>query len=460
MKVLILISLLIKLSPVSATLDIPQWKHYPYKEAGSDIIFPKDEGKHSGISNLEWWYAVMHVTGEVSKNRYAILVTHFNNNLRFFTVTNLSDKTHISATALGILSSKKERLDLVHRTKYGKDYFRNKKNAQGKLIPFEYELKTNHKSTKLVASLEALRPPLFVQGSGYVAVGSSGHSWYYSLTRLKASGTLTYKGKSESFTGMAWIDHQWGPFKVSPFDRGRKEETYEWFCVQLDDGPDIMISNIYDKQYNLPVDLAYGTVEMMDKNGNSYSTLDRQFTRTNFYKAPQSNKFISMGWELEVPEWNLHLILTPNMKDQMVELPFNGSFWEGSISVSGTMNNNPVKGQAFGELIHRFEIPKIEISNLKDIYESSQQINFAWKILNPDAGNPLTYDIELILESNKRYVIKKGLKSNKFGFKLADVVFSDELNRLKKFYIKITAYSVDQVISGNITSKQLLKGGG
>ena len=63
------------------------WKTYPYSDPHSKIVLPKDEGAHQPLLGLEWWYVVIHAVGETTGNKYSILVTHFNNEFRFFTVT-------------------------------------------------------------------------------------------------------------------------------------------------------------------------------------------------------------------------------------------------------------------------------------------------------------------------------------------------------------------------------------
>ena len=209
------------------------WKHYPYQDPKSQIVFPDDEGRHQGLVNMEWWYSVMHLKGQTSGDRYAVLVTHFNNQIRLFTVTNLDKNTHTSGAALGNLDAAFGHLDLTHTTKYGTDIFRTQRDNAGNGVPFEYEIQTHYDKMNLDVQLRSNKKPLMVAGDGYQAVGSSGHTYYYSLTSLEVFGELEYLGKKEKVSGQGWIDHQWGPFVVSPFQVGHAFETYEWFCIQL-----------------------------------------------------------------------------------------------------------------------------------------------------------------------------------------------------------------------------------
>jgi len=420
-----------------SSLASSNWKNYPYQDPKSVIRFPEDEGRHTKLVVLEWWYTVIHARGESTGERYSILVTHFNNLFRFFNITNIDRKTHVSGTALGPLDSKIGSLDLRHKTQYGTDIYRSRKDETGNLVPFEYEMKTHHDRMGLDVTLKALKKPMMVAGDGYTSVGSSGHTWYYSLTRLEVVGTLEFEGHVEKITGEAWMDHQWGPFFISPVTIGKTFESYEWFCFQMDDGSEIMLSNIYDRSFNLPQTEAYGRVERIDAHGKNVSTLKRIFTRTGYWQDPVSGHYMSMGWRLQVPEWDLDLTMTPDFYEQMVRFPFNGDFWEGSIKVEGTIAGKEVKGKSYGELIHRFNRPVIKIHKLKTL-QDNRFLEVSWDLKNPDAGNPLSYQV-ILKDQQEVKVLGRNLKERTF-------IFPRPKN--KNFEIKVIGHSVDGTISG------------
>ena len=122
------------------------WKQFPYQDPASDIVFPRDEGSHGSF--LEWWYAVLHLKGKTSGDQYSVLVSHFNNQIRFFTVTNLTKQKHTSGATLGILNSPKGFLDLTQKTKYGTDRFKS-------VGPFDYEIETHYQGMNLNVTLNA-----------------------------------------------------------------------------------------------------------------------------------------------------------------------------------------------------------------------------------------------------------------------------------------------------------------
>jgi len=423
------------------------WKKYPYYPEGAALIFPYDEGAHNFIPGLEWWYLVMHVRDIESGEKYSVLVTHFNNSYRFFTVTNIDQQTHLSATVKGALLARPGELDLEQHTPYGVDVLHNKKDPLGANIPFEYELETHHSQMHLKAELKLKKRPMMVGGDGMVEIGSSGESWYYSLTNLEVLGELTYGGKTFGIEGVAWMDHQWGPFLISPVEGNRLFETYEWFCVHLDNNVEMMISNTYDRAYILNTkDPRYGGIQMIDAEGKSTGTLERSFVRNRYWQDPSTGHYMSMGWTVDVPKWDLHLEMTPEFEHQMVDFAAGGSFWEGSIKVAGKYQGIAVKGHSFGELMHRFQIPKIELLNLKDFYKKNQKIQLRWKVLNPDDGNPLNFDV-LVKKLNSRF--------SRFFENLStdSVIVASETNPLEvgQYEVQVVANSVDKVIQSKAT---------
>jgi len=430
------------------TAQSQSWKKYPYQAAGSDIVFPNDEGRHVLFPkfNLEWWYLVVHAKGKVTGDDYSILVSHFNNRIRFFTITNVDKKVHESATAIGSLKNAKDHLNLTHKINGKTDYFRSKKNENGKVIPFEYEVKTHAKNMEIDIAIDAVKPPLLINGTGYGPVGSSGFTWYYSLSRVNINGDLKFKGINEPIEGIGWIDHQWGPFVVSPVRVGKMFETYEWFCLQLDNGMDIMVSIIFDRNNRLNKDERYGGINISTPDGKTISNSKYSFKRTKFWKDENSKKTFSMGWELSIPEQRINLKLTPTFKEQMVKMALNGDFWEGSVAIDGTVGEDVVKGKGFGELMHDYQPAKLDLWSNKKDYTLTDTIKLNWKVLNPDDGNPQRFDVMLI-SGDHTVKLASDLTESKLDFKLDDYINQNQMK--SRMEIQVHATSIDKFIRSN-----------
>jgi predicted secreted hydrolase len=104
----------------------------------------------------------------------------------------------------------------------------------------------------LSLALAAVKKPVLHDGDGFVDFGPAGSSYYYSRTRMSATGTLELDGERLAVDGIAWFDHQWGDF-VSVGAGG-----WDWFALNLDDGTDITLSIVRDE--NASAILQYGTL--------------------------------------------------------------------------------------------------------------------------------------------------------------------------------------------------------
>lgn len=349
----------------------PDWKHYPYHPQGTKIQFPQDEGSHSSQAStrMEWWYGLFHVAGERTAKEYTVIVAFFYEtytnkftNVRFFHITDLIERRVISDTTyVGRLAAKKEYLDLRYEHGLKSDRWYTKRAPDGELRPFQYDLEVRGSSRHPGASIEfemnTIKRPAIIGENGYIEIGKSGNSWYYSLTRMKVRGTLSLDGSLEAVSGIGWMDHQWGPFFLTP--RSDRINSYEWFGIQLDDGEDIMVNEIF-KYDQVPKDGSHGGVFWFPRDGAPGRTLDYTLERLEFWQGPWTNNYYSCKWRLIIPDRGLNLVITSRVKNQMLDFIF--PFWEGRCSVTGTQTINGVKrtvrGLALAELTHSFNFDK------------------------------------------------------------------------------------------------------
>src|SRR5690606_14651842 len=61
-------------------------------------------------------------------------------------------------------------------------------------------------------------------------------SYYYSLTRLAATGRVSVDGNTRQVEGLAWLDREWSTSALSP-----NIEGWDWFALQLSNGEDLML---------------------------------------------------------------------------------------------------------------------------------------------------------------------------------------------------------------------------
>jgi predicted secreted hydrolase len=201
-------------------------------------------------------------------------------------------------------------------------------------------------------SLRALKPPALHHGAGFVDFGPAGSSYYYSRTRLSASGKLQLNGQTLNVTGIAWFDHQWGDF-VSVGGGG-----WDWFAINLDDGTDITFSIVRD-EHAVEV-LGYGT--LVRPNGevvNLQEPNDFGVGPGGFggWQSPRSGVNYPTSWNAFLqPDTNL--TITPTVADQELDTRATTGvvYWEGSELVTGLRGDIPISGRGYVE-ITRYELP-------------------------------------------------------------------------------------------------------
>ncbi len=187
------------------------------------------------------------------------------------------------------------------------------------------------------------RPVALHDGDGYVSFGLAGGSYYYSRTRMDATGTLTLDGQPLEVSGEAWFDHQWGDF-IAVGGGG-----WDWFAMNLDDGTDITLSLVRAADGSYP--LVYGTRVTPD---GQVQHIDRDaFTVevTDHWTSPHTGATYPAGWHVTFTD-GLAVDLTPTVAAQELDTrPTTGViYWEGSQRVSASHDGSPLGGQAYVEL--------------------------------------------------------------------------------------------------------------
>src|ERR1700738_1623267 len=81
--------------------------------------------------------------------------------------------------------------------------------------------------------------PAVLQGENGLSQKADGEghaSYYYSITRLKTSGTIKIGAANYKVEGRSWFDREWATNQLTPEQSGGN-----WFAVQLSDGSDMML---------------------------------------------------------------------------------------------------------------------------------------------------------------------------------------------------------------------------
>ncbi len=196
----------------------------------------------------------------------------------------------------------------------------------------------------LQLQLAPLGPPVLHDGDGWVDFGAAGGSYYYSRTRMTASGTLVVDGTPVAVTGTAWFDHQWGDF-IAVGGGG-----WDWFAVNLDDGTDLMVSLV--RGADGADSLVYGSLVRPDGTSLHLARDEISVDVLGHWTSPQTGATYPSGWRVRIAGSGLDLVVTPTLPDQELDTRATTGvvYWEGSERVTGTSGGRPVTGKGYVEL--------------------------------------------------------------------------------------------------------------
>ena len=325
---------------------------------GYEYRFPSDLGSHDEFQT-EWWYYTGHLVS-ADRHRYGYQLTFFRRaiaseparrnpslwaprNIYFahFAVTDedrgqfrFSEK--ISRGALGAAGAATGRLEVWI------DDWRAHGNAAGHVLHAEDEGR---------ALDLTLIPEKAAVVHGHQGVSRKGErdeqtSHYYSFTRMKTEGKLVLDGRAIPVTGVSWMDHEFGTNQL------REEQVgWDWFSLQMQDKSELMFYQIRRQDGSVEPASA-GTWITRDGTGIPLKREDVKIAVLEHWRSPQSGALYPARWRIAVSSVSLVVELTPTVSGQ--ELVTHSStqvtYWEGSVTVTGTREDRPVSGDGYVEL--------------------------------------------------------------------------------------------------------------
>jgi predicted secreted hydrolase len=201
--------------------------------------------------------------------------------------------------------------------------------------------------TGFEASLTPVKP-VVLNGENGVSFKDKGEaSRYFSYTRMEIVGDLIVKGKPERFTGIGWMDREFGTWEPTEDQKG-----WDWISIQLDDGSDLMCYQLRNSRGERST---YSSGTFVDAHGNSTALKNSDFSMTalEFWMSPKTGATYPVRWAVSLPQKDLELQVSAAIRDQ--ELDTRGTtmivYWEGACRVIGTSNANPVRGNAYLEMV-------------------------------------------------------------------------------------------------------------
>lgn len=309
-----------------------------------NLHFPADHGPHPEF-RTEWWY----YTGNLETHegrRFGFQLTFFRSALApempdrksawatrqaylaHFTVTDVAGKRFHSFErwgrgALGLAGAQGEPFRV-----WTGDWSADAVNGQAPPM----HLRAAHADAAIDLILQAGRAPVLQgnRGLSHKSAEPGNASYYYSLPRMPAAGTVRLGNESFTVTGAAWMDREWSTSSL-----GRDQVGWDWFALQLADGRDVMLYQL--RRTDGSADPASsGTVSGPTGEGRHLELGDFSLTVLDRWRSPRSGAVYPSRWRLRIPSEKLDLEITPLLADQELDVAFR--YWEGAVAVSGSQN--------------------------------------------------------------------------------------------------------------------------
>jgi predicted secreted hydrolase len=150
-------------------------------------------------------------------------------------------------------------------------------------------------------------------------------SWYYSLPRLAASGTITLAGERVRASGSAWLDREWSTSAL-----GADQQGWDWFALQLDNGREVMLYRLRNAE-GTTSRFSAGVVVARDGSMTHLEAQDFTLEPLQRWTSPRGGTY-PLRWRLHLAALETPLTVTPVRADQ--ELTVSVRYWEGAVDVT------------------------------------------------------------------------------------------------------------------------------
>jgi predicted secreted hydrolase len=168
-------------------------------------------------------------------------------------------------------------------------------------------------------------------------------SYYYSLTRMPATGRVTVRGTAVDVTGLAWMDREWSTSSL-----GADLVGWDWMAIQLDDGRDLMLYQLRRADGSAGR-FSSGSLVGVDGTSRHLGLENFRIEVLETWSSPHGGTRYPSRWRVTVPGESLDLDVVPRLPDQ--ELALAVRYWEGAVRAAGHARGQPIAGAGYVELV-------------------------------------------------------------------------------------------------------------
>lgn len=230
-----------------------------------------------------------------------------------------------------------------------------------------YVLHLQHKRQKLNIDIrfKPQKPATRHGNNGVVRGVSAEDMFYYFIPKCEVTGKLSI-GK-ESFTidkATGWYDHEFGCHPQKKNDKLKKDVSWNWIAMQLDNGCELTAYDLIDLKTG---EDCGSFIIMIDQNGKRHHSTKFKLTQKGEpWTSTRTFNEYPHTWSLEAPEFGLKVVAEAAFPNQeFATVISKPAFWEGRVNVSGTLKGKKVSGPGYIER-HGF----VNSSNMKEFLKA------------------------------------------------------------------------------------------
>ncbi len=316
-------------------------------QPGHVFSFPRDYGSHEDFK-IEWWYITGHLFAD-DHRRFGFQATFF----RFAGSSSPSPAANDSAFGHGQLFLAHMALLDVQSQAFLHQQRLNRQGWDAGAATNALDVRngnwslrmTNQNPVTMVLQgtvkgdaafqLQLLAvQPLVVFGQNSVsrkAADPTAASYYLTFPRLQVAGQVRLNGTTCPVQGQAWMDHE-----ISSSQLGQDQAGWDWCCLQLNDGREIMAYRMRRKDGSQDT---YSTLAWVSTNGTVVHLPSAEFKMKSLrtWKSPVSGAEYPVNQEVQTHEPGGHLpvnfILEPLADNQELSGRGSPAYWEGACRV-------------------------------------------------------------------------------------------------------------------------------
>jgi len=322
---------------------------YSIAQRPADISLPADSGAHESFQT-EWWYYTGNL--KTKNNRlFGFQLTFFRQALSCKPVKKGSKwrTRQLYFAHLGLTDVSNDQFYSMQRM--------NRESigiAGSQAVPFkvwvdDWKVIQTGDTMRLSASenpvvldlfFSHFSQPVFQGNQGLSRKGPnlSNSSYYYSIPRIKTRGVITVGLQTFEIEGFTWFDHEWSTSALSKDVSG-----WDWFSVHLDDGRDLMVCRIRNKNGEAN-GFGFGSLSFPDGSYEILKEQDFTIRPLSKWESPVTKKKYPHTWRITLPEKEIELYVRPLVSNQ--EHTHSFTYWEGAARFKG----DEIQGLGYIEL--------------------------------------------------------------------------------------------------------------